>query len=293
MKEIKIFKISLLLSLALVVIKFCAWKMTHSDAIQASFIDSLKDSFTSITMIIAVIIIHTPPSNRFQFGFHKVENLVIFLESSIITFSGIFGIYESVKHLLYPTSIENSEYGIFIIGISIILISLYLIFLKKLSLDGDLLKSHFYHYQSDLVSNLMIFINLIFYDLFNIYWLDSIVGIVYFFLILKRTSRICIKSFFIMIDASVDTEILMKIRSSLVNIVSKYNNIKINNVRTRYTGSRINIEITLIVPSNIDLNKVLKAQLEIKESIINKIQNSDIVISIVGTGGLEPPTTGL
>lgn len=269
MKPNLIFKFSLYLSLILSIIKCFAFYITRSDSIYASFVDSLSDSLVAVVMLITVMIINMPKSNKFPFGFHRLESLIIFLEGILISYTSIFGIYHAGYHLIYPENYNIDEYktGIFIMIISILLISIYLHIIIKYNEEkhNALVKTNIIHYQSDLISNALIVINLILVYLLDIIWIDKIIGIICFSILLKKGTKILFRSIRSILDMSIEDKILNRIKHIIMTILDKHN-FTLSELKTKSSGSIIFIHLILSSQEdNISLNHIE----EIKE-LINK-----------------------
>lgn len=260
MKPNLIFKFSLYLSLILSIIKCFAFYITRSDSIYASFIDSLSDSLVAVVMLITVMIINTPKSNKFPFGFYRLESLVIFLEGILISYTSILGMYYAGYHLIYPEHYDLDEYktGIFIMIISILLICIYLHVIIKYNEEkhNELVKTNIIHYQSDLISNSLIVINLILVYFLDIIWIDKIIGIICFGILLKKGIKILLRSISSILDMSLDNKMLDQIRHIIVTILNKHNFI-LSELKARSSGSIIFIHLILVSEEeNISLQKI-------------------------------------
>lgn len=291
-----IFRFSLLVSLFLLIIKFIGWYMTLSDAVYASFIDSFSDSLISVVMLVTSMISSMPPTKNFPFGFDKIESTVILLEGILIVYSSILGIYYAVHNVLYDHAINTEELGIgiAIMLISIAVLSIYIFFVSRMNLNHELIKVNLLHYQSDLISNILIAINLVCSYIFRIHWIDKTVGIVCCLFILHKGTKIAYKALRNLLDMSAAVSIYNKIHM-IVEIVSQEYQFRYTHIGVRESGSKICIIIHLqSLNDTIPMSNVIKMRTLLNQYIHSHYENAEITVdTTVGREGFEPTTNGL
>lgn len=146
----------------LIVIKAIAWWQTSSMAILAAMTDSLVDLFASITNIVVLRFALLPADDNHSFGHGKAESLAALAQSAFITGSAAFLLLQGIQRLSAPTLVENSELGVIISLISIVLTAILVLYQKWVVKQTDSLaiQADCLHYQTDLLMNAAILIAL-------------------------------------------------------------------------------------------------------------------------------------
>lgn len=211
--------IATLTAFLLALIKFFFWIFTNSIAILSSAIDSLLDMFVSIFNFFAVSNSEKKPDDKFNFWRWKIEALASFLEWIIISISWIFIFYESVKKIFFKEEIEKLEIWLLVMWISIFITFILVLFLNNIykKTNNLVIKSDMLHYKSDLLSNIWIIIWLIIIHFTWFYFIDSILWIIISFYIIFSAFEIVKKGFFLLLDASLEKEEILKIEEIIKN----------------------------------------------------------------------------
>src|SRR5436190_23067908 len=97
---------------ALAGLKLLAAIFTGSIALAASFVDSLMDVFASSVNLVAVRIGGRPADEDHRYGHGKAESLAGMFQGSVVGFSGIYLVVESVRRLLAQTRTEHEALGL-------------------------------------------------------------------------------------------------------------------------------------------------------------------------------------
>jgi cation diffusion facilitator family transporter len=81
--------------------------LTGSVALLADTVHNFSDAFVSLPLWFAFAISRRKATERYPYGFHRVEDLVGLGVVLVITVSGLWTGYESIRRLLYPSTPQN------------------------------------------------------------------------------------------------------------------------------------------------------------------------------------------
>ena len=112
---------SVIIASILILIKLGGWFATNSLSLLATSIDSILDFGASIVNLIAIRHALQPADKEHRFGHGKAEALASLAQAAFIAGSGIFLFLESVERFLEPRVVHNTDIGIGIMVVAIIL----------------------------------------------------------------------------------------------------------------------------------------------------------------------------
>jgi len=91
----KITKISVFTLTSLGFLLFFAGLLSGSVALRGDGVHTLADAFVSLIVLFGLRMLHKPPSERFQFGYYKMENFASMIIAIFLMFIGIWIFYSS------------------------------------------------------------------------------------------------------------------------------------------------------------------------------------------------------
>lgn len=122
---------SLVVNLALGVLKAVVGITTHSIAILLDAVNSFTDMFSSIVTLAGTRIAGLPASEKHPFGFGRVEYLTSFTISAIILAAGISSFIEAIKSLMNPKPPEYTMVSLVIVALASLIKGLLGVYLKR------------------------------------------------------------------------------------------------------------------------------------------------------------------
>jgi ferrous-iron efflux pump FieF len=154
---------SLAVAVVLIAAKFVAWTGTGSVALLSSLVDSTVDAAASLVIFVAVRQAALPPDREHRFGHGKAEPLAALGQAAFLLGSALFLIAEAVRRLVSPEPIENTEVGVAVMVLSL-LVTISLVAYQRhvvrrtgsLAINADSL-----HYSSDILMNLSVIATLL------------------------------------------------------------------------------------------------------------------------------------
>jgi len=251
---------------------------TGSVALLADTIHNLGDAVTAIPLGIAYLFALKQPSKRFTYGFGRVEDLAGIMIVSIILFSAIVAGYQSIDRIINPKEIANIEWVIVASIIGFIGNELVAIFRIKVGKDigSAALVADGYHARIDGFTSLAVLIGAI-GVIIGFPLADPIVGLLITITIFKIVWD-STKTVFIRILDGVEPEYFEEIKHSLSHVKGIK---EIINIKARWSGHRLLVEIYIIADSKLSLLKAHTIIEEIEHEVMHHIKYvSNVIVDI-------------
>lgn len=228
--------------------KIIAWKLTNSDAVFSDAMESIVNVISAFMGLYSLHLAAKPKDEGHPYGHGKVEFVTSGIEGALIAIAGIMIIYEGINSLIVGKTLDKLDWGIAIIAATAI-INYFLgyISIKKGKADNSLvLVSSGKHLQSDTITTLGVVLSLVVVYFTKIYWLDSVVALVFGAYIIFVGYKIVRKSLSGIMDEQ-DPEILIQIVRILENN-RKTEWIDIHNMKIQQFGSSLHIDAHITLP---------------------------------------------
>lgn len=248
--------VSLCISVILMLAKFGAYFITHSNAILTDAAESIVNVLATSFAFYSIYLATLPKDENHPYGHGKVEFFSAFVEGVLIAIAGLIIIFKSGYDLVVPREIHQLVDGAIIIGITGLinmLVGYYLINTGKkhhsltLEADGK-------HLLTDAVTSAGLVVGIMLIQLTRIYWLDSVISILLGFYIVYSGYKLTRKSVGGLMDES-NVELV----KTIVDILQQNRHeswIDVHNLRAQQYGSDLHIDCHLTLPYYYDLNKV-------------------------------------
>lgn len=271
--------VAIFVAVFLATIKTIVGILSGSLAILSSAIDSILDLLSSTINYFAIKKADAPADFSHSFGHHKFEILAAFIQSIIITFSGIailISVYSKSKNKDY--FIDISVTAISVMVVSLITTVLLVIYLKKKSKEYNslALEADSIHYTTDILSNFAILAALIVIKFTNLYIIDSIFAVITAIYVISSAIHLSIKAANDLVDKNISGEDY----AVLANILKTYEDkgIHFTNLRTRSAGAKKFINMHIVMCGKLSLEDAHNIIDEVELTIKKSVSNTDILI---------------
>jgi len=248
--------VSLCISVVLMLAKFGAYFITHSNAILTDAAESIVNVLASAFAFYSIYLATLPKDENHPYGHGKVEFFSAFVEGSLIGIAGLIIIFKSSYDLIFPKEIFKLMDGAIIIGVTGLinmLVGYYLINTGKkhrsltLEADGK-------HLLTDAVTSAGLVLGIMVITITKVYWLDSVISILLGFYILYNGYKLTRTSVGGLMDES-NTQLVKTIVEVLQN--SRQDSwIDVHNLRAQQYGADLHIDCHITLPYYYDLNRV-------------------------------------
>lgn len=278
-KEIKnVTVVGIIVNLFLSVTKLVIGYLGNSQALIADGVHSFSDLATDLSIIFGVKYWLAPADQEHQYGHRKIELLVTIFIAVALAFVGISIFAKSVIALK-----QNDIYSPSLVAFAGAVLSiiskewLYRYTVKKANiLKSPAVKANAWHHRSDAISSLPVAIVIVIAAIFpKLIWLDAVGAIVVSVFIIYPAYKIFKKAVLNILDESVDSETLSKIKQ--VTLQTK--DVKeVHDIRTRKAGETFFVDMHILVDGNISVQKGHDISEEVK---INLMKSNEDILDVL------------
>jgi cation diffusion facilitator family transporter len=241
-------KIVAAVGVSLFIIKIAAWYITSSVAILTDALESIVNVTAGFIGLYSLYLSAQPRDANHPYGHGKVEFVSAAIEGTLITIAGLLIIWEAVNNLRHPHEIASLDYGIILVAITAVVnYGVGYIAVKKGEKNGSLaLVASGKHLQSDTYTTFGIIIGLILILITKLAWLDSLVALIFAFIIIYTGYGIIRGSIAGIMDEA-DEELIKRV-VDLIEKSRRPNWIDLHNLRIIKYGNTLHIDCHLTVP---------------------------------------------
>lgn len=228
--------------------KIIAWKLTNSDAVFSDAMESVVNVISAFMGLYSLHLAAKPKDEDHPYGHGKVEFVTSGIEGALIAIAGIMIIYEGVNSLIIGKTLAKLDLGIWIIAATAVINYLLgYISIKKGQAENSLvLVSSGKHLQSDTITTFGVVISLIIVYFTKIYWLDSVVALIFGLYIIYVGYKIVRKSLSGIMDEQ-DPDLL----NQIIRVLEKNRRtewIDVHNMKIQQFGANLHIDAHITLP---------------------------------------------
>ncbi len=253
---------SVLLNVAVTLVKAILALTTGSAAVLADTIHGLSDLVASLAVWLGIKISRLS-SKEFPFGLYKLENLVEMGTGFLILFAG----YEILKHMVFHHRARPITHGSLAVVVLLVLSGVIYLFVRyerewATRLNSPALKADAEHWKTDILSNAILIFSFL-GAMAGLQVVDRIAATVIAVFIVEAAWKLLKNSTKSLLDASVDYTTLEKIS----RVVLAFPRVKkIKNIAARSSGPCIFAHVEVILKEK-DLKKAHDLTEEIEEAV--------------------------
>lgn len=268
---------SVTVAVILIAVKFFAYMSTDSVSLLSTLVDSILDAGASIVNLFAVHYALQPADEEHRFGHGKAEPLAGLGQSGFIFASALFLIFETGKRFVEPRSIDNSDMGVIVMVISIVLTVGLVIFQKyvvrktqSVAVSADSL-----HYTTDILINAGVIVALVVSVQTDWYWFDPLVAGAISIFILWSVREIVSDA----LDLLMDHEFPEEERQKILDVVMKHpKTMGMHDLRTRSSGMQKFIQLHLVLNADMKLRDAHDIADDVEEALGKVFPDAEILI---------------
>lgn len=264
-------------AVVLIGVKFYAWLATDSVSLLSTLVDSVLDAGASMVNLIAIHYALQPADKEHRFGHGKAEPLAGLIQSGFIFASALFLIVEMSNRFLNPSAVENSDMGIIVMVISIVLTVALVLFQKYVVLHTQsvAVSADSLHYTTDILVNVGVIIALVVAAYTDWLWFDPLVAGIIALYILYSVREIAMDA----IQLLMDREFPMEDRSKILELVRAHPEvIGVHDLRTRSSGPHEFIQLHLVLNGNMTLHASHAIADEVEAILEDAFPDAEILI---------------
>lgn len=265
----QVIRLSLILSVVLMGIKFLAYALTNSNAILTDALESIVNVVASGFAFYSVSLAAMPRDENHPYGHGKVEFFSALVEGGLILIAGVFIVGKGVYSIFFPQEIEQIAEGMVLLAITGIINYLLGGFLirKSKEFHSLVLYADGKHLHTDAFSTLGLLFGLGLFYLTNLVIIDSLLSVGIGLYILFHGYMLLRKSVGGLMDES-DVEMMEEV----VGILQKNRReawIDIHNLRLQRYGTELHIDCHLTLPNYYNLVQVHE-EVSKMDKLVNK-----------------------
>lgn len=269
--------LSIISNSILVVLKLCVGFYTGAVSLVSEAIHSGIDLVAALIAFWAVHKSVVPPDVEHDYGHGKYEDISAAVEALLIVLAAVAIVYEAVQKMLAPSETQFLEYGIAIMGISIVInffVSRRLITVARKT-ASQALEADGLHLQADIWTSVGVLAGLCGMKLTGWHWLDSAIAVFVACIIFKAGWGMVVRSTMELTDASLpaeDEEKIGEIFSRQPDVLGYHC------LRTRRSGSYKMLDVHLLFAAEMPLGRVHEICDELEGEIRRQFGSFDVLI---------------
>ncbi|BDS09423.1 cation diffusion facilitator family transporter [Aureispira anguillae] len=241
-------RVTLIVGIILLGIKFIAYFLTHSNTILTDALESIVNVVAGAFGLFSLYVAALPKDENHPYGHGKIEFVSAAVEGVLILIAGLLIVIKSLYNLQYPVPVHDVDTGIWITAVAGLINYLLGVYVEK---QGKLAASMVLvasgeHLKSDGYSTLGMIIGLGVILITNWLWLDSIVAIVFGFIIIRAGISV-IKSSMAGIMDEVDYPLVKEI-VVILNQNRHPECIDVHNLRVIKYGTALHVDCHITIP---------------------------------------------
>lgn len=274
--------VSVLSNASLIVLKVITGFLTGSFSIISEAIHSTGDILASFIAFFAVKKASEPADKEHAFGHGKYEDFSGLIEGFLIICAAAYISYESIFKIIKGVHSEINVDGAIYVMIFSIFVNIFVSgFLYKTSkkTGSVAIFADAEHLRTDVLTSVGILIGLAIIKFTGNYIIDPFIALCVSVLIFESGLKICKKTTSNLLDTSLPIELEKQI-IDLVEHVKSDKIFKVCKLKTRCSGVRKNIEITVCVDGNMTVNESHEFCNTAEKILAEKIGNTDTIIHI-------------
>lgn len=268
---LKVSLITIIINIALTILKFFSGIFSHSQAIISDAVHSASDVFSTIIVIIGIKVSSKKADKEHQYGHERLECVaalilafILFIVGFQIGITGIKNIFMKSSKLAIPGLL-----ALITALISIIVKEIMFWYTKKAAkkINSGALLADAWHHRSDALSSIGSLLGIVGARAGYVK-LDSLASIAICLCIIKIAYQIFKDSIDKMIDKACDDNILKKIEEITY---SRKDIIQIDDIKSRVFGNKIYIDLEISVNEDISILDAHQIAEELHDSIEENI----------------------
>lgn len=246
--KITTMRITLFISIILMVIKFIAYGITDSNAILTDALESIINVVAGVFALYSIYYASKPKDKDHPYGHGKMESLSAGFEGGLILIAGLSIMGKATYDFFHPHPLNDVDLGTIITAVAGIVnmgMGMYLI-KKGEKHNSVLMVADGKHLLTDTVSSAGLVVGLIIIYFTKIYWIDNLLALIFGAVILLMGYKLVKESVTNLLD-----EADYKKLNHLITILNKNripNWIDMHNLRILKYGGELHIDCHITLP---------------------------------------------
>ena len=264
-KSKKTLYVTLFLTLFFALMELFGGLFSNSLSLVGDSFHMFSDVLALGASMVAIYFEAKKPTEKFTYGFLRLEVVVAFLNGIVLMLIAVGMIYESVIRFFNPKEIDfGSMFFIALVGLIFNIVITWILFSSTKKENNINIKSAMLHFLGDLLNSVGVVISSIIIYFTNFIYIDIIMSVVISVIIFTGGYKISKEAFFILMEAVPSEVDLNMLRNELLNIDG------IKNIHELHVWKNDNEEISFtahILLDNYEKHNNYRIINEIKEKL--------------------------
>jgi cation diffusion facilitator family transporter len=267
-KKLRVIRLSIGTAFVLTVFKLTVGLISSSLALIASAFDSLMDVLVSSVNFIAVKEAEKPADAEHLYGHGKIESLAGLFQSLLISVSGLYLVFESVRRLIKGVHLTHVPPAMVVMLVSMVITFILVVRLKRVLREAEslIVGTEMLHFTTDFLTNGGVIIALVLVQTTGSSAWDLAVAFFIACYILNQSTRILRKSIDELLDKALPQEEQKEIERIILNHDPRI--VGFHNLRTRKIGHQRFVDFHFEIRGEENFSRAH----ELAESLIKQIQ---------------------
>ena len=218
-KSKKTLYVTLFLTLFFALMELFGGLFSNSLSLVGDSFHMFSDVLALGASMVAIYFEAKKPTEKFTYGFLRLEVVVAFLNGIVLMLISVGMIYESVIRFFNPREIDfGSMFFIALIGLIFNIVITWILFSSTKKENNINIKSAMLHFLGDLLNSVGVIISSIIIYFTNFVYIDIIMSVIISIIIFTGGYKISKEAFFILMEAVPSEVDLSALRNELLNI---------------------------------------------------------------------------
>ena len=279
---------SIVSNTTLMVFKLVVGFYVGAVSIISEAVHSAVDLIAAIIAYYAVRTSAKPPDGHHTYGHGKMENLSGAVEALLIVGAAIWIIIEAAEKLGSSEMPTYLSYGIWVMGISIIVnlfVSERLMRVARKT-GSQALEADALHLRADVWTSGGVLVGLVLMEITGMAWIDPAMAIIVAFIIFRAGYKMTVKSANDLTDHALPPEE----EAVIIGILDSHEAVQeYHYLRTRKSGNYRFIDVHIVMDKNMTLEKAHRISEQIEDLVKAKLSPCNIIIHMEPTGEEKTP----
>ncbi len=271
----------------LVIAKLVVGLLIGSVSVMSEAIHSGMDLVASVIALFSVSKSSKPKDEEHPFGHGKLENISGTAEALLIFIAAIWIIYEAVKKLIHPTTLDHVSWGVGVMLVSSVmnLIVSKMLFKVGRKTNSMALIADAWHLRTDVwtAAGVMVGLALLWsgealFPTANLHWIDPVAAIMVAMMIFQAAYKLTIESGRDLLDARLPQEEVITIEEIINRFASDW--CDYHDLRTRRSGATRFVEFHLLVDPAMTVERSHEITDLISNEVTRVFPETDVTIHI-------------
>lgn len=278
----KVTWVGVAVNLGLMGFKFAAGILGHSQALVADAIHSASDLITDAAILVGSRFWNSPPDADHPNGHRRFETLISLGIGLAVIAVGVFLDYDAVTALINRQESHPEMIAAIVALFSVASKEILFRYTRNCGrkLRSQALEANAWHHRSDALSSIPVVIAVLLSIVFpNLWFIDSLGALLVGLLIIHSGYEIIKPSMHQVADGAADPETCEKLKAIALGVPGV---ISIHEFRTRYIGSDLQVNLHIVVASDMTLleahdlsESVERALIECGENVVDALVHID------------------